>query len=239
MPAALSFLLAATLLGPNLAFAGDLVFSSGPRQVHLLELFTSEGCSSCPPAEARFSTLKGNAGLWKALVPVAFHVDYWDNLGWPDRFASPAYTARQQGYAREWGGDSVYTPELVLDGREFTAGEIPAPSAPGGNLTVKLNASRELTVSYDPATPNAKVEWEAHIAPLGLGLETDVRAGENSGRRLRHDFVALALLSLPLQPGRNIATIALPPQKEGEKALAVWITPAGQSSPVQAAGAWE
>jgi len=239
MQGALCFFLAALILGPGCAVAGDLVFKTGPKQVHLLELFTSEGCGSCPPAEERLSTLKGNAGLWKDVIPVCFHVDYWDYLGWPDRFASPAYTVRQQNYAREWGGDSVYTPEFVLDGREFRTGEIPAASGSGGNLTVELNSAREMTIRYESATPDPKAAWEAHIAPLGLGLETEVRGGENGGRRLRHDFVAFSLVSLPLHAGTNSATVTLAAPKEGEKAIAVWITHAGQSSPVQAAGAWE
>ncbi len=219
------------------AFPADLVFHSGPEQVHLLELYTSEGCSSCPPAEERFSALERDPGLWKTLVPVAFHVDYWDNLGWPDRFASPAFTARQQSYAQEWGAGSVYTPEFVLDGREFRGADIPASSAPGGNLTVKLDSSRKLTVQYQPASPGA-AGWEAHAATLGMGLETSVRAGENGGRRLRHDFVVLSLVSLPLHGGTNSASLTLPAPKDGEKAIAVWITQADRSTPVQAAGRW-
>jgi hypothetical protein len=205
----------------------------------LLELYTSEGCSSCPPAEERFSSLKANPALWKEVVPVAFHVDYWDNLGWPDRFASPAYTQRQQGYAREWATGSIYTPEFVLDGQEFRAAEIPAPSGSGGNLVVILDSARALTVQYQPATPAPGTLWEAHIALLGAGLTTEVRAGENGGRRLRHDFVALALLSLPLRAGTNAAALTLPPAKDGEKAIAAWITRADQSAPLQAAGGWE
>jgi hypothetical protein len=237
MHGVLSSILAALVLLPECAIAGSLVFRSGPAQVHLLELYTSEGCGSCPPAEERLSSLKGNAGLWKDVVPVSFHVDYWDYLGWPDRFASPAYTERQQNYARSWGGDSVYTPAFVLDGRELRTGEIPAQSGSGGNLTVELSSSRELSVHYEPAAPNPGAAWEAHVVPLGIGLETDVRAGENGGRRLRHDFVALSLVSLPLRAGG--ATLALPAQKLGEKAIAVWITQAGQSSSVLAAGGWE
>jgi len=232
-------LIAGILFFPGGAFAGDVVFRSGPGHVHLLELFTSEGCSSCPPAEKRLSGLAGDPGLWKDVVPVAFHVDYWDNLGWPDRFASPAYTQRQQRYAQEWGGDSVYTPEFVLDGREFRAAEIPAPSGSGGNLSVTLNSTRQLTVRYEPGAPNPGAEWEVHVATLGMGLVTDVRAGENGGRRLRQDFVALALVSLPLHAGANTATLTLPTQKDGEKAIAVWITQANESAPVQAAGGWE
>src|SRR5438477_9939189 len=76
--------------------ASEMVFESGPARVHLLELFTSEGCSSCPPAEAWMTKLKDNPGLWHDFVPIAFHVDYWDHLGWRDRFAAKEWTARQQ-----------------------------------------------------------------------------------------------------------------------------------------------
>jgi hypothetical protein len=228
------FLALATLLTSG-ATAADLTFQSGPSQVHLLELFTSEGCSSCPPAEQRLSSLRDNAGLWKTVVPVEFHVDYWDYLGWSDRFAGPAYTQRQQDYAREWGGDSVYTPEFVLDGHEFRNAEIPAPSASAGQLTVHLSASRLLSVHYQPPTGGAT--WEAHIATLGIGLQTAIRAGENAGTQMRHDFVALSLLSLPLNSLDG--TLPLPAAKPGEKAIAVWVTQAGTSTPVQAAGGYE
>jgi len=101
------------------AGAGDIVLQSGPARASLLELYTSEGCSSCPPAEAWLSRLRDDARLWKEIVPVAFHVDYWDNLGWKDRFASAAFTARQRDYAARWNSGSVYTPGFVLDGQEW------------------------------------------------------------------------------------------------------------------------
>src|SRR5713226_2490390 len=85
------------VLALGLAFttrAADRVFESGPQKIHLLELFTSEGCSSCPPAEAWLSKLKSDPRLWKDFVPLAFHVDYWDRLGWRDRFSSRAWTER-------------------------------------------------------------------------------------------------------------------------------------------------
>ena len=233
----LRLLVASILLIPVRAFAGDLIFHSGPGQVHLLELFTSEGCSSCPPAEERLSALQRDPELWKSLVPVSFHVDYWDNLGWPDRYAAPAYTERQQSYAREWGSDSVYTPQFVLDGREFRGAEIPGPSASGSDLTVTLNSFRTLSVHYQSAEPSLKT-WQAHVATLGMALETDVRGGENNGRRLRQDFVALSLLTLALSPKTNSMTLTLPPPKDGEKAIAVWITQGNQFTPVQTTGGW-
>src|SRR5215217_7350069 len=94
-------------------------FESGETQNILIELFTSEGCSSCPPAETWLSALKSNQDLWKKIVPVAFHVDYWDRLGWRDRFAKPEFTARQRRYAAAWGGDSVYTPDFVVNAKEW------------------------------------------------------------------------------------------------------------------------
>jgi hypothetical protein len=95
--------------------AGEPIFQSDKTQTALVELYTSEGCSSCPPAEEWFSTLSANPGLWKQFVPVAFHVDYWDDLGWKDSFATPAYTQRQRDYAAAWGSSSVYTPGFVLE----------------------------------------------------------------------------------------------------------------------------
>ena len=79
------------------------VFETGNTQSTLIELFTSEGCSSCPPAEKWMSGLKSNQDLWKKIIPVTFHVDYWDHLGWRDRFAKPEFTSRQQRYAAAWG----------------------------------------------------------------------------------------------------------------------------------------
>src|SRR5689334_522273 len=94
-------------------------FESGETRNVLIELFTSEGCSSCPAAEKWLGALKSNQDLWRKIVPVAFHVDYWDRLGWRDRFAKPEFTARQQRYAAAWGGDAVYTPGFVINGKEW------------------------------------------------------------------------------------------------------------------------
>jgi hypothetical protein len=226
-------ILAATFMLPAATFAGDVVFHSGPTQTHLLELYTSEGCSSCPPAEERLSNFRSNPDLWTQIVPVAFHVDYWNGLGWPDRFSSPAFTQRQQDYASGWGGDSVYTPEFVLDGREFQGGEISPPSGSAGNLTATLKPAGDLTIHYDPAS-SASSTYEVHVATLGMGIESDVRAGENGGRRLHHDFLVLHLLFHPIDPAIESATVSLP--ADGAKALAIWITRPGSQVPIQAAG---
>jgi len=107
--------LAAILLPPAHLNAAPVTFASTSRQTSLLELYTSEGCSSCPPAEAWLSGLKDNPGLWRDFVPVAFHVDYWNYLGWRDKWSRAEYSDRQQEYARVWGAANVYTPEFVVN----------------------------------------------------------------------------------------------------------------------------
>lgn len=229
-------LLVAGLFVHASAFAGALVFQSGPGQTHLIELYTSEGCSSCPPAEERVSNFRSDPKLWKEIVPVAFHVDYWNYLGWADRFASPSFTQRQQDYAGEWGSGSVYTPEFVLDGSEFHGGEIPAPTGSAGNLRANLEPTGELTIQYEPAAPSSGAAWEAHIATLGMDVNSDVRAGENGGRRLHHDFIVLHLISRRLDSAGGTASLTLP--ADGAKAIAIWITHAGKLTPIQATGGW-
>ena len=108
----------------TLCFSGKsqtnlITFQSTDEQTSLLELFTSEGCSSCPPAETWLSGLKAAPGLWKEFVPVAFHVDYWDYLGWRDPWGAKTFSLRQHAYAKTWRIDSVYTPAFILNGKEW------------------------------------------------------------------------------------------------------------------------
>lgn len=102
------------------AKAEPIQFQSSERQTSLLELYTSEGCSSCPPAEKWLSGMKSESGLWTDFVPVAFHVDYWNSLGWRDRWSSEKFSDRQRVYAQAWGSENIYTPELVLNGKEWS-----------------------------------------------------------------------------------------------------------------------
>ncbi len=96
----------------------NAVFTSPERQVRLIELYTSEGCSSCPPADRWLSGLLTESHLWSSVVPIAFHVSYWDYLGWRDPFASEEYAKRQRIYA-SYGGTNVYTPGFFVNGREW------------------------------------------------------------------------------------------------------------------------
>jgi len=222
------------------ASAAELVLRSGPARTRLIELFTSEGCSSCPPADERMNALAKDETLWKAFVPVAFHVTYWDYIGWKDPYADPAYDARQRAEAAAWGAKSTYTPGFVLDGEEWRGWDgAPPPSAEkAGTLTATAGRAR-VAVAFSPAAGGGP--FEAFAVRLGFDIVSTVTAGENSGRTLRHEFVARGLSRAAMTKGPKgswSATLPLPgafgaaARAEG---LAVWVAgPDGK--PVQAAG---
>lgn len=218
--------------------------SPGPR-VSLLELYTSEGCSSCPPADRWISALRDDPRLWREVVPVAFHVDYWDYIGWRDRFASPVYSKRQREYARSGHVSTVYTPGFVLAGEEWRAWfALPvlrlARLKQAGRLRLSIDAQRG-SIEFTPAGP-ASAELEAHVAILGFGLETEVRAGENHGRTLAHDFVVLGYdtHTTMRQSSTHLASFTLPRVKvqAERRAVAAWISAVGDPRPIQAVGGW-
>ncbi|MFI5358060.1 MAG: DUF1223 domain-containing protein [Opitutales bacterium] len=219
------------------ALRGEPVrFASGPTQTALIELFTSEGCSSCPPAERWLATLRDAPGLWHDFVPVAFHVDYWNRLGWPDRFSTREFTQRQYDYAAAWGGSSVYTPCLVRDGAEQGGTRLPTPSGiAAGRLTVSYDGTT-LHSGFSLAAPRAGETFEIHAAILGGGITSRVTAGENSGETLHHEFIALALVHAPL--GRDLTLPVPKVAGVARHALAVWVTRPGELAALQATGGW-
>ena len=223
------------MLFATVATAAPLKFSSGENHTHLIELYSSEGCSSCPPAEEWLGGLRDAPGLWRDFVPVAFHVSYWDQLGWPDRFASKEFTARQYAYSNQWAGESVYTPEFVRDGAEWRSRKLPPASAEkAGVLSIEYGAEGDCRIVFSIGG-----EAEIHVALLGAGIISEVKAGENRGRTLRHDFVVLALQSACLVNGT--AELRLPKSAESgipRHALAVWVTRRGDLTPLQATGGW-
>jgi hypothetical protein len=174
---------------------------SGPRAVPLVELYTSEGCSSCPPADRWLSaTFTGNAAEARA-IPLAFHVDYWDRLGWKDRFGAAAFTERQYDAMRANRARFVYTPQVLVQGRDFPEwrerGSMSALSAAGA-----VPARAEITLEAEPRPGSIAVKASArvpsgadrkdavlYIALADSGLASEVKAGENAGVRLAHDHV--------------------------------------------------
>ena len=235
----LAALLLAFLLAVS-ARAGEIVFESKPARTHLLELFTSEGCSSCLPAEAWLSNLKNEPRLWQDFVPVAFHVDYWDHLGWRDPFASKTWTERQADYSARWKQETVYTPAFVLDGKEWHYGVVPAAATETpGVLKITIDGER-ITALFKPAT-NSGRHYEVHVARLGFARSADVTAGENSGRKLMHDFVVLGLTNEEIKAGvkeLKLPAESSPPVANSRSAIAAWATQAGQIEPIQVVGGW-
>lgn len=156
----------------------------------VVELYTSEGCNSCPPADRWLSGLKSDAPV----VALAFHVDYWDRLGWKDRFASAAYTQRQSQQQRSSGARFSYTPQVILDGVDRqdwsrTAPAITPSSRPASLVDVRLMRDGDrVTATITPA-PGAPTRLAAYWAVTEQGHVTAVKAGENEGVTLNHDFV--------------------------------------------------
>ena len=218
--------------------------SPGPR-VSLLELYTSEGCSSCPPADRWISTLRDDPRLWHEVVPIAFHVDYWDYIGWKDRFASPVYGNRQRDYARNRHVGTVYTPGFVLAGKEwrswFSRPELTVDNTvTAGKLALTVNG-QQAHASFVPSAPISG-DLEMHVAILGFGLSSQVSAGENGGRTLEHDFVVLGYRNLATEKNNtgHTASFSLPAVKVDveRKAIAAWLSAPGDPSPVQVVGGW-
>ena len=174
---------------------------SAEQQVAVFELYTSEGCDSCPPADRWFSAL-GRSGAGQ-VVALAFHVDYWDRLGWRDRFGSAAYTARQHEQAARRHAPFVYTPQVLLQGEDFpdwraqgqASAAVAAVNARPARATIDLAASpaEGHAASVDVRVRVGDARDRAHAA-IGValvqdGLGSDVKAGENAGKRLAHDHV--------------------------------------------------
>lgn len=201
--AALVFFLLAVCHSATGADNLQRTFSSGEQRVVLVELFTSEGCSSCPPADRWLSQLKTDPGLWKDYVPVAFHVDYWDYIGWEDRFARPEYGDRQRRHAQAGGAPAVYTPGVFRQARDWQGwrgGQPPQGDESEAGVLRLIVEGDSVQIHFDDSQSEPR-GLNVHLAILGMNLETSVRAGENGGRLLRHDFVALDAVSVPLEPG--------------------------------------
>ncbi len=227
--------------------AEPIQFQSPTHHALLLELYTSEGCSSCPPAEAWLARLKSDPRLWRDFVPVAFHVDYWDDLGWRDPFGAADHSERQRAYAAEWKSRSVYTPGFVLDGKEwrgwFNRDQLaPASNPPAGKLTASSDDGKKWLLRFEPAVQDAST-LDFHAALLGFDLSNDVKAGENRGRQLHHDFVVLTLAEASSKRSGDSfqAELSLiPASRILSKRLAVagWVKRHGDLQPLQAVGGW-
>jgi hypothetical protein len=210
MPKIFAVSIAATLsvLSANESAAGCQVNAkSGVQTASVVELYTSEGCDSCPPADKWFSTLRAQPAGAAPVIPLAFHVDYWDYIGWKDRFANARYAERQRGIVAVHGGRTVYTPQIMLDGRDsrtwtsasrFDASlRDVAARAPRASITLGATGDADsVNVSLDVAIANDADRRDAQlfIAITENKLESRVTAGENKGVTLKHDHVVRELV---------------------------------------------
>jgi hypothetical protein len=205
------------------ALAARGILSQAPRVPVLVELYTSEGCSSCPPADALLEALQREQPVEGAeVIPVGLHVDYFNNLGWKDTFSSSSFTARQQAYSPVFGGDNLYTPQMVVDGHEAVAGnedhlvrraiEV-AARRPHLPLRLSTTASADrvrLTIDL-PAVPQPSEKIELVAAITEDALTTNVQSGENKGRTLHHVAVARKVQVLDsLSPKSSVVEKQLP-----------------------------
>jgi hypothetical protein len=197
----------------------------------VVELFTSEGCSSCPPADDLLRELAAEArAAEKPVYLLSFHVDYWNDLGWPDPFSAAAFTERQRAYARLSGASGVYTPQMIIGGRDAFVGSDAAharrslkaslsqPAAASIELKARsLEGSDHVDVAYKIAGSGVAEGTLLHVALIERERVVRVLRGENAGRTLRHENVVRAFESADASPEGTVK-LRLPPSLDRSKA---------------------
>ncbi len=190
----------------------------------VVELFTSEGCSSCPPADRVLSEIHQQAVNEQTPVyTLAYHVDYWDRLGWKDRFSSEQWTQRQYQYAKAMRSQQVYTPQMIINGQHAFVGSRKATAKKyiKSELAKKTIVNMELGFSKqsDEAAELVTVSWQIHPLPPNAQLhlvlaedqlKTNVRRGENSGKQLHHNGVVRNMQTINPINTQGKTTITLP-----------------------------
>ena len=188
--------------------AQDTAIANAPialvnKPVVLVELFTSEGCSSCPPADKMLFFLDHEQTVPTAnVITLGFHVDYWDQGGWRDRFSSPVFTKRQEGYSRQFKLDSIYTPQMIVDGATQFVGSngasanaaiLNSVAQPKGTVDITTSGNQmHITISKLPEHTDSAI----YLAVAESGLTTKVGGGENSGSKLEHTSVVRDLIPI-------------------------------------------
>ena len=203
--AAISFALTAVAAFAQApAFAAEACAARSTATVApVVELYTSEGCDSCPPADRWLSKLKADSGV----VALAFHVDYWDRLGWKDRFASAAFTARQAEQQASNGARFSYTPQVVVDGqdrKDWPGIAMPLGNRPVAPVDVLLAREGDRVTATVAAGARSPKRLAAYRAVTEQGHVTAVKAGENRGVTLQHDYVVRDYQTVPAWTPRAV-----------------------------------
>jgi hypothetical protein len=189
------FLLLAGLMALPAQAAEPIVVDSGVTRAAVVELYTSEGCSSCPPADRWLSRLVATPRDDADVLALSFHVDYWNYLGWEDRFSSADYTSRQRQLGANNLQRTIYTPEFFVNGMEARGSgaivdKIREANATPAPLRLRLSVSRDQTgLLLDLHVPGDRVDAQHRYLVYENNLSTDVRRGENAGETLNHQRV--------------------------------------------------
>jgi hypothetical protein len=226
--------------------------STRPAGVAVVELFTSQGCSSCPPAEQVLADLtRAAARDGRPVFTLAFHVDYWNRLGWADRFSDPAFSKRQEAYAKSFRLDGIYTPQMIVNGRrEFVGSDRDAADraiadalaeAPPITLTATARGAAKdgyhVRATVTGAATNATANVVINIAVVEQGLSTEVKAGENAGRRIEEPSVVRWFRSVPAPDAGDVTIPPLPGVRSDHASVIVYAQREGNGTVIAAARA--
>jgi len=197
----------------------------GKNNPVVVELYTSQGCSSCPPADALLKklTLKDN------VIPLALHVNYWDYIGWKDMFAVEAHTTRQKGYSARAGARSIYTPQMIVGGVDHVVGFKPMDLAEAMEIRRKADTPVSLELQVNGASIDVRATSERRLrkgADIVIVRYTpeatvDILRGENAGRRLTYDNIVTKLETVATWDGRSDFTMNFKP--EGDEPIVVLV----------------
>jgi len=199
--------------------ASDIDVEYFSEDLILLELFTSQGCSSCPPAESVLSKIAKDDRYSAVVIPLAYHVDYWDYLGWRDPFSSTQWTERQANYREAFGEATLYTPQIVIQGEYEAVGSdenkikrrlnhlVSTPKENPAKISIEDVKLKDNQVVLDIMASRQDTAFKDMVMVMAAVFEnisaTDVKAGENAGRTLRNDFVVRSLNAKPLMLSKD------------------------------------
>lgn len=229
------------------AFSSPKIFSNAGQKVNLLELYTSEGCSSCPPADQWLASLVDHPKLFKSFVPIALHVSYWDRLGWKDRYASAHFDKRQRLHRQQGHSKGVYTPGFFLAGEEwrgwFSGQPLQVNSGPS-TATLEAEVSEQsIALTLLPLEKTfSSVEQTsiAYVVLLGFDIDSKIKAGENRGELLQHNFLALDY-QFKKRSGDKLRWEFKPfdlPAGNKRLAFVAWVQMADDIKPLEVVGGW-
>lgn len=214
------------------------------KPIVVVELFTSEGCSSCPPADRLLSNIVNAADENAEVLGLSFHVDYWDYIGWKDPYASQAFTLRQRAYARKFGLRTIYTPQMIVNGKHEFVGSSRHEWSRALSQEIENTQKIEIEVSKISKTSTSisfsvkskkSIDSQINVAIVEKNLSQDVNRGENRGRKLTHDNVVRSFATRQFDGKENKFNLDLPEDLKVQDASLIIYTQASDTWKVNAA----